>query len=405
MYVAARGGERAISNAHAQLASRALPRPGTDRISCAQIDDQLGFLISRVMTEGSVYDRDLAARAIRQAQGDVNEAIFLVRAFRATLPRFGATDPIETRSMRALRRVSAVFKDVPGGQILGPTFDYSHRLIDFANSLGVDADSLIAASDSVSNAGPLAIEDGSASAQGDLPKVLDVLNIEGIIERVATPTHLEVVHDLTRSPLGYPAARPTRLQAMTRGDEGFLLAMGYSTQRGFGSTHPFAGEIRVGDVDVRFRPPELDFDICIGEIEITECEMINQFVGTDKTPPQFTRGYGIGYGQCERKAMAMALVDRAMRAAEFDELPDRPMPAQDIEFVLSHCDTLEASGFVQHLKLPHYVDFQSELVMLRQLRAERLATPEEQNFEEQNLQAVVATPAESETQAEAGVMV
>jgi alpha-D-ribose 1-methylphosphonate 5-triphosphate synthase subunit PhnI len=26
---------------------------------------------------------------------------------------------------------------------------------------------------------------------------------------------------------------------------------------------------------------------------------------------------------------------------------------------------VESSGFVQHLKLPHYVDFQSELVFIR----------------------------------------
>ena len=45
-------------------------------------------------------------------------------------------------------------------------------------------------------------------------------------------------------------------------------------------------------------------------------------------------------------------------------------PAQDEEFVLAHSDNVEASGFVQHLKLPHYVDFQSELVTVRALRAE-----------------------------------
>ena len=29
--------------------------------------------------------------------------------------------------------------------------------------------------------------------------------------------------------------------------------------------------------------------------------------------------------------------------------------------MLYHCDNIEATGFVEHLKLPHYVDFQSEL--------------------------------------------
>jgi alpha-D-ribose 1-methylphosphonate 5-triphosphate synthase subunit PhnI len=63
----------------------------------------------------------------------------------------------------------------------------------------------------------------------------------------------------------------------------------------------------------------------------------------------------------------MALVDRALRADELGE--PRIAPAQDPEFVLSHADNVEASGFVQHLKLPHYVDFQAELELVRKLRA------------------------------------
>lgn len=64
--------------------------------------------------------------------------------------------------------------------------------------------------------------------------------------------------------------------------------------------------------------------------------------------------------------MSMALVDRALRAGDLGEA--RVAPAQDEEFVLSHGDSLESSGFVQHLKLPHYVDFQSELELVRRLR-------------------------------------
>ena len=86
--------------------------------------------VDRVMTEGSLYDRELAALAIKQARGDMIEAIFLVRAFRATLPRFGATEPVDTGAMQVRRRISSTFKDIPGGQILGPTFDYTHRLLD-----------------------------------------------------------------------------------------------------------------------------------------------------------------------------------------------------------------------------------------------------------------------------------
>ena len=83
------------------------------------------------MAEASLYDRRLAALAIKQARGDLIEAVFLARAYRTTLPRFGFAEPLDTARMRLRRRVSATYKDLPGGQVLGPTFDYTHRLIDF----------------------------------------------------------------------------------------------------------------------------------------------------------------------------------------------------------------------------------------------------------------------------------
>jgi len=153
---------------------------------------------------------------------------------------------------------------------------------------------------------------------------------------------------------------------LARADEGWVLGMGYSTQRGYASTHPFGGDIRFGAVAVEFVPDELDFPIEIGEIELTECQMINQFVGNATTPPRFTRGYGLVFGHGERKAMAMSLVDRALRADELGEM--KTSPAQQQEFVLPQGDSVEASGFVQHLKLPHYVTFESELLLIRALR-------------------------------------
>ena len=182
------------------------------------------------------------------------------------------------------------------------------------------------------------------------------------------------VPDITREPLAFPASRAERLQALARGDEGFLLALGYSTQRGYGRNHPFAGEIRIGDVEVWMTPAELGFAVPLGDIEITECEMVNQFVGESAEQAQFTRGYGLAFGYAERKAMGMALVDRALRASEYGE--EVQGPAQEEEFVLMHCDNVEAAGFVSHLKLPHYVDFQAELELIRKLRRQ---APAEEN--------------------------
>ena len=349
-YVAVKGGERAIDNAHGWLAEARRGNPDVPDLALEQIQQQMGRAVDRVMAEGSLYDPELAALAIKQAQGDLIEAAFLLRAYRTTLPRFGYATPVDTASMALRRRISAVYKDLPGGQLLGPTYDYTHRLLDFLLAAGATPP-------------PAAEAEEPATV---MPRVADILAQEGLIE-----THADSgaePGDLTREPLAFPAGRDVRLQALARGDEGFLLAMGYSTQRGWGGSHPFVGELRVGEVKIEITPPELCFDIDIGDISLTECALVNQFKGSKTVPPQFTSGYGLTFGHAERKAMGMALVDRAMRAEELGE--DATAPAQNIEFVLYHSDNIEGTGFVEHLKLPHYVDFQSELEAIRRMREE-----------------------------------
>ncbi len=356
MYVAVKGGERAIDNAHAWLAEERRGDPALPELSVAQIREQMRLAVNRVMAEGSLYDPDLAALAIKQARGDLIEAVFLIRAYRTTLPRFAASIPVDTAAMAIDRRISATFKDLPGGQVLGPTFDYTHRLLDFA--LAAESDVPPAAT-APANSAPV-------------PHVTGFLDRDGLIE--TAPPSAAVPPDLTREPLELPADRALRLQAITRGDEGFILSLAYSTQRGYGRTHAFVGELRIGQVGVEVEIPELGFAVEIGEIELTECETVNQFKGSKTEPPQFTRGYGLVFGQSERKAIAMSLVDRALRWKELGE-DFTGAPAQDEEFVLYHCDNIQATGFLEHIKLPHYVDFQAELELVRKLRAEARTAP------------------------------
>jgi len=351
MYVAVKGGEKAIDAAHALLARARRGDPAVPALDLAQIAQQLGRAVDRVMTEGSIYDPELAALAIKQAMGDLVEAIFLLRAYRTTLPRLAASLPVETDRGLVRRRISAVFKDVPGGQVLGSTFDYTHRLLDFALAAGT----------------PLPDQVATAEPIGPAPRVADILGRDGLIE--PPPAGDAVPGDLTRQPIDFPVDRDMRLQNLARGDEGWLLGLGYSTQRGYARNHPFAGEIRIVDVAVEIVPEELGFAVEIGRITLSECDMVNQFAGSATAAPAFTRGYGLVFGQSERKAMAMALVDRGLRAGELGE--ETGAPIQDEEFVLAHSDNVEASGFVQHLKLPHYVDFQSELEMIRRLREQK----------------------------------
>ncbi len=354
MYVAVKGGEKAIDNAHHYLAAERRGDTSVLELTIEQIKQQMSRAVSRVMAEGSLFDGDLAALAIKQSCGDLIEAIFLIRAYRTTLPRFVYSKAIKTSEMLLDRRISATFKDLPGGQILGPTFDYTHRLINF--SLAADGVDVAAAAEA------------DLPLDNEMPRVLELLNSEGLIEAAMTAGVDDAgpVGDLTREPLQFPADRDLRLQNLARGDEGFMLALAYSTQRGYARNHAFVGEIRLGDVAVEIEPEELGFSIDIGDITITECETVNQFIGSKAIPPQFTRGYGLTFGHNERKTIAMALVDRALRCKEFGE--EQVAAVQDDEFVLSHSDNIQSTGFVEHIKLPHYVDFQSELELIRKLR-------------------------------------
>jgi alpha-D-ribose 1-methylphosphonate 5-triphosphate synthase subunit PhnI len=374
MYVAVKGGAAAIESSWRLLETQRRGDTSLAALTVPQIREQLSLAVDRVMSEGSLFDPELAALAIKQASGDLMEAIFLLRAYRTTLPRLGYAEPLDTARIALVRRISAAFKEVPGGQLLGPTYDYTQRLLDFA----LLAEGEDGASSSASPR-PHAKSDGrdvadqrvlNVSGPVTVPRINDLLAREGLLE-TPQPADAAPPGDLTRDPLMFPADRALRLQALARGDEGWLLAMGYSTQRGYANSHPFAGEIRRGFVSVEMVPDELGFAIDIGDLEVTECQMINQFSGSREVPPQFTQGYGLAFGGAERKTMAMALVDRALRADELGE--PRVAPAQDEEFVLSHADNVEASGFVQHLKLPHYVDFQAELELVRKLRVAHAA--------------------------------
>jgi len=362
MYTTIKGGKDAIEQSHVLLEDQRRGDPSLAELTVPQIRSQLSLAVSRVMSEGALYDPELAALAVKQAQGDSYEACFLLRAFRTTLPRFGFSAPLRIADMTIERRIATVNKDVPGGQILGPTFDYTYRLLNF--DLFGDADGS---------------GDNNPARRGQT-NVLPADHEElGVDLRHQTDSELfEIakddaigaeVADLTREPLSFPTRRDQRLQNLTRGDEGFLVGLAYSSIRGYGRNHGFVAEIRLGDVAVDFEIPELGIVAEIGKIRITECTTIHPTYGQENEEPIFTKGYGIALGHCERKAIAMALVDRALRADEFAE--QRRYPVQDEEFVLYHTDNIASSGMVQHLKLPHYVDFQAQVQLMADIAKER----------------------------------
>lgn len=102
----------------------------------------------------------------------------------------------------------------------------------------------------------------------------------------------------------------------------------------------------------------------IGSIKVTEVEAI---IPKHKKNPDGTKslefdvGYGICFGHNETKAIAMSILDSCLQTPS-------DVPTHDEEFVLYHIDSVESTGFISHLKLPHYVTFQAELDSVRKTR-------------------------------------
>jgi len=211
MYVAVKGGERAILNSYRMLDDYRRGDREVPELTLDQIREQMPLAVSRVMAEGSLYDPQLASLALKQAAGDVIEAVFLLRAYRTTLSRYGYTQPIDTGAMRLQRRISSTFKDVPGGQILGPTYDYTQRLLDFTLQAQREADALPA---------------GDEALDSSMPRVTDLLAHDELIDAEPVPEGDPEPFDLTRQPLDFPASRAARLQNLARADEGFFVVDG-----------------------------------------------------------------------------------------------------------------------------------------------------------------------------------
>jgi len=347
-YVAVSGGKEAIEESIKLLD---FYRSGTEKdLDIETIEKKMSLLVDRVMSEAGLYCPPYAALALKQCEGCVEEAVFLLRAYRSTLTRNYYTKTVNTNNMRVVRRISAAFKDIWGGQILGATYDYTHRLINF-DLENEDSKKLFA--DRYA-----ALQQESPEEINASPRVSEELKKEGLID--IYPSNDISPYDVTENLLEFPTVRSARLQTLSRADTGFISGLAYSALRGFGQVHPTVGELRVGYIELEV--PYL-FDesqsIYIGEILITEVESFN--TGDDTDALKLTVGYGAVFGRNENKAIAMSVLDR-----ELDSRGD--YPAQNEEFVLMHGDSLEMNGFISHLKLPHYVTFQSKLDAVRKTR-------------------------------------
>ncbi|MFC6770059.1 carbon-phosphorus lyase complex subunit PhnI [Halorubrum pallidum] len=357
-YVAVKAGEEIIDRAEQLFEKQRLNTTG-ETLSLDQIEGQLGRLSAQVMSDSGLYAPRLAALAVKQAQGDTVEASFLLRAYRSTLERWGETDPVDPDEMFAIRRVSPAYKDVPGGQILGPTKDYTQRLLDFDLADETEDDE---------SADPTGEWDIDEESPETLTNVMDLLRDEGLVHEPdsdyeSSPT------DTTREPVTHPAGRDAILQELARGETGAVTALGYSALRGYGQVHPTLAEVKIGRLPVTIDHPYTGDSVTVTEVEVSESEAVVP-VYAKRDDPQFAFGYGLTFGRNERKVIAMTILDASMQLNGEDE------PAEDPEFVLDTIDGMDSFGFIEHLKLPHYVTFQSILDRIRGIRNRKGLTNE-----------------------------
>lgn len=360
-YVAIKGGGRAIENAAESLEFlRTQQGESGQPLSIEQIEKQLYFLHSRIVSEGGLYHPQLAALAIKQSLGDTLEASFALRAYRSTKARLLETPAHNTTNMRLIRRISASFKDIPGGQMLGPTTDYALRLLRI-ELLNENPQQFQAIAKKLLQGLP------TTAVPDSFPKVLDNLRNEGLLPEINQAARDEPF-DITREPLIFPVPRSATLATMARGETGSLLAIAYSNMRGYGDVHPTVAELRVGYLPVMLPHPITGELIEAGEVLMTECEVVAMYQECDDTAnkntelPSFSLGYGACFGHNEVKAISMAILDRALQKGMKDGANN---PSEDSEFVLLHIDGIDSMGFASHYKMPHYVTFQSDMDRLR----------------------------------------
>ena len=366
-YVAIKGGETAIREA-ARVLEFLRAQGGGAPLAVDAIRDQLHFLTGRVISEGGLYDPDLAALALKQAAGDTLEAAFFLRAFRSTRARLAVTDAHDGAGMRLVRRISSAFKEIPGGQMLGPTPDYLQRLFRF--------EQLAEGSEAFRDLARNWLHDlPSPDLPDSFPKVVDALRAEGLLPMPTEDT--TPAFDITRDPLVFPVSRSAALATMSRAETGSMLAIAYSNMRGYGDVHPTVAELRVGYVPLMLPHPVTGEPVEAGEVLVTECEVVAMYTPTEQpgAKPVFSLGYGACFGHNEVKAISMAILDRSLQkgmASTSNTPGTRPdNPSEDPEFVLLHIDGVDSMGFCTHYKMPHYVTFQSDMDRLRATQAKR----------------------------------
>jgi alpha-D-ribose 1-methylphosphonate 5-triphosphate synthase subunit PhnI len=357
-YAAARGGLDAILAAEDLVRRKRMEGPSAS-LAVDQITDRLRLAVDRVMGEAGLWAPDLAARALRQAEGDVVEAAHLLRAFRSTRRRLARPLTVHADEIEILRRIVPAYRVPPGPQLLGRTLDYVGRLLETSDPV-----ELAANQEDVTGTNGAASDDtvpgrGTDRRPGRLLDLLRSTDLAVDRRRSDDPEP----YDISVHPVRPGVPRSARLSIMARAETGALVNLWYRNVLGpDGFIHEITlGEVRHGWLPVRVEHPCTGRAVRLGRIRVTETEAIEDLNGDDEARDHFDVGYGMCVGHNERKAIAMANLDIAV---------ERDKGRSPLEqSVLMTTDGLESSGFLEHLKLPHYVTFRSMIDRKMSMRA------------------------------------
>lgn len=333
-YYAIKGGEEAIKNSlnfYNDITNEAEKLDENDLI------EGLTYSIDRVISEGSLYSKKLASKAIKRSAGDMLNASFFLRAHRSSCQRIGICKAIDVNDMRLKRRISSAFKDIEGGQILGPSNDYEIKLLIDLKKDKVNINEY-------------------ADSENVIKSALTPLREDDLIKTLPKE---EKPWDITRNYPNAPYPRSAVLQVMSRAETGSLLSVGYTTMRGYGDVHPTIGDLRIGELDIEFIHPFTKKDVKIGEIEATAVESVGTFNTDNSGDTKLTTGFGFCFGKNETKAISMSIVDLTLYNNTYS-VGGENIIAADFEMIMHHLDGIESFGMTNHFKLPHYVTFQTD---------------------------------------------
>ncbi len=319
--------------------------------SAEQITGMFRLAVDRVMGEAGLYDEGAAADAFRQAEGELVEAAHLMRAYRSSLPRLAVTEPADPDELTVLRRIVPASRTPDGPQLLGRTTDYMARVLERPDGPPQTATGTATTGTATTGTAPgeVAERDERARRPRRFSELLAKLDLT--VTHDQAPADDEPF-DVTRSAARPPAPRSAVLASMARAETGALVALWYRSVRGpDGAVNEVTlGEVRHGRLPLRVLHPLTGNPVDAGTVRVTEVEAIEDLDGAEEDRTKLDIGYGLCFGHNERKAIAMANLDIACRRAPSDELE---------QLLLLTTDGLDSGGFLEHLKLPHYVTFRS----------------------------------------------